>query len=385
MLMLTVPNIYKYKNLKLLIAIPVVLMLFGIYLSRGIVLDTSLSGGVSVTIQTNATVDSSALAAKISSALSVPTPVISQSPGGLQITISNNQSLANAEDYLIGFYDYKANYTNYTFNATNLRGALSLEPNNQTLERQLNATYAGINSSMTGMNQQLQLELLALQPFAAITKYNSSNVDQMSTVAQNAYQNASLIYKQKVLGALHSIVPFTIFTYQQITPTLSKFFLGQVEQVIIIAFVLILITVLIVFRSIVPSIAVVFGAGNDMLLAIGAMALLHIPFGLASLAGLLMIIGYAIDTEMLTAIRILKRSGGTAEERAYHSMKTGLTMTGAAIASFAVLFIVSFIAYVPTYYEISGVVLFGLIGDILTTWFGNAPMMLIFKKRHERV
>jgi len=31
----------------------------------------------------------------------------------------------------------------------------------------------------------------------------------------------------------------------------------------------------------------------------------------------------------------------------------------------------------PTYYEISGVVLFGLIGDLMTTWLGNAPMILI--------
>ena len=49
------------------------------------------------------------------------------------------------------------------------------------------------------------------------------------------------------------------------------------------------------------------------------------------------------------------------------------------------LFAVSLIAYVPTYYEIAGVVLFGLIGDIFTTWFGNAVMILTYAKRKRRM
>ena len=98
-----------------------------------------------------------------------------------------------------------------------------------------------------------------------------------------------------------------------------------------------------------------------------------------------MLIGYSIDTDVLTAIRILKRSGGTPEDRAYESMKTGLTMTATAIVAFAVLFVVSIIIYVPTYYEISSVVLFGLIADIFTTWFGNASIILWHKKRKEGI
>jgi len=59
-------------------------------------------------------------------------------------------------------------------------------------------------------------------------------------------------------------------------------------------------------------------------------------------------------------------------------------MTTTAIATFATLFAISIIAYVPTYYEIAGVVLFGLIGDLFTTWLGNTPMILLYKKRKER-
>ena len=90
------------------------------------------------------------------------------------------------------------------------------------------------------------------------------------------------------------------------------------------------------------------------------------------------------NTDMLSAIRMLKRHDGTIEDRAYSAMQTGMTMTLTAIVSFAILFIISYIAYVPTYYEISGVVLFGLIGDIFTTWFGNTPMIMMYKKRRSR-
>ena len=382
--MFTIPNIYTNKNMKFYIAIPVILMIIGAILATHITLDTSLSGGVSVILQTNATISASQVSSQLGSALQVANPTVFTSPGQVQITIANNQSLVNAENYQLNFYSYLSNYTAFNFNYTTLQNALRTNPGNQTLLSQLAIANSGINSSFSGMTNQLNLELSSLKPFVGTIAYNPADINNMSNTAQNAYVNASFVYKQKIITALHSQIPFSSFTYQQVTPTLSRFFLSQVWGIIIAAFVLISIAVLIIFRAWAPSLAIIFGAGNDMIIALGAMVLLNIPLGLASLGGLLMLIGYAIDTEIITAVRILKRREGTPEERAYGAMKTGMTMTAAAIASFAVLFAVSLVAYVPTYYEISGVVLFGLIGDLITTWLGNAPMILLYKKRHER-
>ena len=96
-----------------------------------------------------------------------------------------------------------------------------------------------------------------------------------------------------------------------------------------------------------------------------------------------MLIGYSMDTDLLASVRILKRSESTASERAFATMKTGLTMTGAAIIAFAVLFSVSYITGISTFFEISAVMLFGLLGDIFTTWFGNTPLILWIKHRHD--
>jgi len=141
------------------------------------------------------------------------------------------------------------------------------------------------------------------------------------------------------------------------------------------------IAVFFIFRTPIPSLAVIFGAGNDIIVALGAMGAFGIPLGVASIGGLLMLIGYSIDTDMLTSIRILKRSEGSPTERALGTMKTGVTMTSAAIISFGILLIVSYIAFIPTYFEIAGVVLFGLFADLATTWLGNLPIILWYKKR----
>jgi len=380
------PNLYTYKKLKLLIAVPLVLMAIGILLSTQIVLDTSLRGGVSIIVQTNSTLSVGTLASKISAALHVQAPEIAASPGGVQITLPINQSLANANNYLIAFYAQKANYSSYLVNATSL--SIAYQQNKTPgLLQQLQQMNANVNASLQHMQTSLHEELAALQPFGVgnITNTNSSDPSVLTSAAQSAYSAASAKYQNETIAALHSILPFTSYSYQQVTPTLGQFFLSELTNTIIIAFILIFFVVFLIFRSPVPSLVVVFGAANDIIIALGAMGLFKIPLGVASVAGLLMLIGYSIDTDMLAAIRILRRGEGTPEERAYSSMRTGVTMTATAIVSFGVLFAVSVIEYVPTYYEIAGVVLFGLFGDIFTTWFGNASMILLYKKKKERI
>lgn len=380
---LKLPNIYANRNLKHLIAVPLILLVLGLYFSTQIHFDSTLSGGVSILLETNSTLSPSQFASMLTSKLGVSEPDVVASPGGYEITITENQSLSNAQNYLISFYQFQANYSSFQFNATTDQIGLERNPNNVTLQKSFEKANSGMNTSSDKMSQYLSLELDTLKPLIGQKTYNASDIAGMGAIANNAYANASTIYQSKVVSALQSIVPFKSYSYQQISPTLSSYFLGQIEYIIFVAFLLISIVVFIIFRSIVPSFSVVFGAGNDIIIALGFMGLLKIPLGLASLGGLLMLIGYSIDTDMLSAVRILKRHDGTAEDRAYSAFRTGTTMTFTAILSFGILFIVSLIAYVPTYYEISGVVLFGLIGDLFTTWLGNTSMILMYKKKKD--
>ncbi|MDE1860116.1 MAG: hypothetical protein KGH72_00165 [Candidatus Micrarchaeota archaeon] len=380
---LKLPNIYTSRRLKFLMLVPLLLMVISLYLSTNLTLDFSLSGGASIVLQSNTTMSPSQIASQLAARIPAESSSVQSSPTGLQITIASNKSLSQAYDELIKFYSFNSTYNAYFLNETGIRGALATDPGNTVLQGLLVNASNGVNQSITGMTASLAAETAALKPFG-ITEGNTSTPNRMSSSAYNEYTNATAKYKNDTINALRTIVPFTSYSYQEVTVQQSSYFLGQLEYIIIIAFILISVVVFIIFRTLVPSLAVIFGAGNDIIVALGAMALFKIPLGIASIGGLLMLLGYSIDTDVLTAIRIIKRHEGTPEERAYSSMKTGLTMTMTAIVSFAVLFIVSLVAYVPTYYEISGVVLFGLIGDVFTTWFGNASMILLYMKRKER-
>ncbi|MEM3839471.1 MAG: hypothetical protein QXF01_02760 [Candidatus Micrarchaeaceae archaeon] len=384
--MASLPNIYKSKNLKFFIAVPLVLLVISILLSPRLVLDSSLAGGAIITVSTNTSLSSQQIASEVGAALHVPAPSVVKSAGSVTITLAANSSISNAYDYLLAFSRNQSAYGYYYANYTNAEILLSNASDSTSASAAAALAKAGMVSSLSNMGADLSNELALLKPFYSAPQYNSSDPSQMGAIAQDAYTNASLVYQQSVIKKLELILPSkSQLSYEPTAPQEGKAFLSSLEQIIIVAFILVSIVVFVIFRSIIPSITVIFGAANDIIIAIGAMALLGIPLGISSIGGLLMLLGYSIDTDLLTSIRILKRHEGTPEDRAYSSMKTGITMTGAAIASFAVLFVVSFIAYIPTYYEIAGVVLFGLIGDLATTWLGNASLILMYVKRKGKV
>jgi preprotein translocase subunit SecF len=376
-------NIYEHKNYKLLVLIPVVLLFISLYFIPKITLDSSLRGGITITLQTNSTIDTRTLVSAIDSKISGAQASVAKAPGGLSITIASNASIANADAYILKAYSYYGNYTTYTFLVTNIKEQLKSQPTNSTLITMLNSAQVNQTKSLDSFNNNVASEFASLQPILPGASSDKTDVQSMLNSAKDALNNANNKYETYVISNLKSIVPFSVYSYEPVTPTLSSFFLSEMFDIIIVAFVLVGIVVFFIFRTFIPSLAVIFGAAMDILVALGGMGAFGIPMGIASIGGLLMLVGYSIDTDILSAIRILKRSEDTAEHRAISSMKTGLTMTSTAIIVFAILFIVSYISFIPTYFEISGVVLIGLVGDVLTTWFGNAVLILWYKKKKD--
>ena len=169
----------------------------------------------------------------------------------------------------------------------------------------------------------------------------------------------------------------SIVSYRSVGPILSKQSLNQVYYALAFAFIFMSITVFIIFRNFVPSMAVILAALSDIIIAIGGMSLFGIPLSLASVGGLLMLIGYSVDTDILLTTRVLKRREGTVTERALDAMKTGLTMAVAAIGSMAALYlvVVLFIPYAQVLADIAAVLIIGLLADVLATWLMNLGIL----------
>jgi preprotein translocase subunit SecF len=169
----------------------------------------------------------------------------------------------------------------------------------------------------------------------------------------------------------------TIQSYRAVGPSLSEQSLTQVYYALAFAFLFMSITVFIIFRNVIPSLAVIFAAFSDIIIAVGGMSLLGIPLSLASVGALLMLIGYSVDTDILLTTRVLKRREGSINERAKDAMKTGFTMAGAAIGSMVALYLVVrfFMPYAQVLDQIASVLIIGLIADVLATWLFNLGVL----------
>lgn len=377
-------NIYEGKNYRALIIIPIALLLISLYFIPKIQSDSSLKGGISVQLQTNSTLTVQQITSMVNAKIPGAQASVSRSGSVASVTIAVNNSVSKAETLFLSVYSIYSAYSSDTLNLTANQTRLTAEPNNATIKGYISKSSAAQQKDLANMNSTLAAQLALLKPFTGgNVSYDPTSATSMLNTASSSYSSALANYEAYVIKQITSVLPSTSYSYNEITPTLGAFFLNQMQTIIIAAFVLVAIAVFAVFRTPVPAFAVVFGAANDIIVALGAMGALGIPLGVASVGGLLMLIGYAIDTDMLASIRVLKRSEGSSTERAFEAMKTGVTMTITAIISFAILFIMAYLAFIPTYFEISGVVLVGLIADLATTWLGNVPMVLWYKHRKE--
>ena len=159
---------------------------------------------------------------------------------------------------------------------------------------------------------------------------------------------------------------------ETIGPALGESFWRQAQLGIITAFILMGIIVFLIFRTFVPSVAVIFAAFSDIFVTMALMQVFNIDLTLAGLAALLMLIGYSVDTDILLTTRVLKTHENDVKERIRSAFKTGITMTGTTLAALSALYISSIS---PVLSQIAAVLLIGLFIDIINTWLMNSVIL----------
>ena len=165
----------------------------------------------------------------------------------------------------------------------------------------------------------------------------------------------------------------------------------QAVRALLIAFTLMAIVVFVVFRTLVPSFAVVLSAFSDIVIAIACMDLIGMELSLGTVAALLMLIGYSVDSDILLTRNLLHKKGEV-NEKVRNAMKTGITMTFTTFVAILAMFIVSssihlfssHFAAIPLLRDISLVILFGLAMDLLNTWLLNAGILKWYVEMKEK-
>jgi len=123
-----------------------------------------------------------------------------------------------------------------------------------------------------------------------------------------------------------------------------------------------------------PSIAVIFAAFSDIVMALVVVDLLEIKLSAAGIAAFLMLIGYSVDTDILLTTRALRKKEGTLNERIYGAFKTGMLMTiTGLVAVFPAFLLVTGLP--DSFRQIFLILGLGLSADIINTWLTNASII----------
>ncbi|MCK5043451.1 protein translocase subunit SecF [Candidatus Pacearchaeota archaeon] len=155
---------------------------------------------------------------------------------------------------------------------------------------------------------------------------------------------------------------------------LSESFYKQLLIAILFAFIFMAIVVFVIFRTFVPSMAVVLAAFADILMTLVLVNIIGIQMSSAGIVAFLMLIGYSVDTDILLTTRILKRQGESLNKRIFGAFKTGTTMTLTSLlaVTFALIIVSSFSVILT---QIFTILVIGLGFDLLNTWITNVSIL----------
>ncbi|WP_321420400.1 protein translocase subunit SecF [uncultured Methanomethylovorans sp.] len=171
-------------------------------------------------------------------------------------------------------------------------------------------------------------------------------------------------------------------------PVYGKDLQEQAIKAIFISFVGMSLVVFVIFRTFIPSGAVVLSAFCDIMTAVAFMDLVGVELSLGTLAALLMLIGYSVDSDILLTTRVLKRKGEL-QENISNAMGTGITMTTTTLVALIAMYLVSTYSYlvIPSFSQInllsdiSIVLIFGLVADMINTWLTNVSILRWYVKK----
>ncbi len=165
--------------------------------------------------------------------------------------------------------------------------------------------------------------------------------------------------------------------------SLSTAFYSQLRLAIILSFIFMAIVVFIIFRTFVPSLAVVLSAFADITMTLALVDFLGWKISSAGIVAFLMLIGYSVDTDIMLTSRLLKRREESLDKRLFSAFKTGITMTLTSLVAVVVALTIT-AGFSDILRQIFSILAIGLSFDILNTWITNAGILRWYVRKRRR-
>lgn len=223
-----------------------------------------------------------------------------------------------------------------------------------------------------------------------LSEENSSIETTSASLSEDFYKQ--LIVSITIAFFWMSAVVFLIFskgkrnkTYVIILNILLGFFLGNfffkinpiVSAIIFIAFLAILFRIYI--KNSIPAFAVILAAFANIAMTLSVVDIIGIELSTAGIVAFLMLIGYSVDTDILLTTRLLKRKHST-NEALFSAFKTGVTMTLTSMIAVATALIAVY-SFESVLNQIFTILLIGLSFDLFNTWITNASIIKMYVER----
>ncbi|PSQ01459.1 preprotein translocase subunit SecF [Halobacteriales archaeon QS_4_69_31] len=195
-------------------------------------------------------------------------------------------------------------------------------------------------------------------PDAYVVTFDTGNITALTTQAENAGMT--------VIGSGTTPASFGERSQQLALGGIVVAFVGMS----VLAFVL--------FRTFVPSIAIVISAFSDIVIPLAVLSLFRVKLSLGTVAALLMLIGYSVDSDILLNNHILRRRGEFYEST-YAAMQTGVSMTITSMTAMAVMAMMATFFNIDLMAQIGSVLVVGLAADLMNTYMLNLSLLRWYK------
>jgi len=215
-------------------------------------------------------------------------------------------------------------------------------------------------------------------PVVEIREVGSRYMVQMGSMNEDAYSELA-----KKINLQYSDAEI-----RYMGPVYSKLLQRDAMRYVPISFVLMAVVVFAIFRKPFVSGIIVLCALSDILIAAGLSTAVGVKLSLGTVAALLMLIGYSVDTDILLSVRVIKRKG-LLDEKVRGAIGTGFIMTASTLSAVVALMLVSTILYyispsftrIDILADISTVLFFGLLADMINTWITNVQALKWYMAR----
>ena len=174
-------------------------------------------------------------------------------------------------------------------------------------------------------------------------------------------------------------------------PVYSARLIEQAKTYIPLSFLFMAVVIFLIFRTPFVAMTVIFAAFSDIVIAAACMTVVGVSLSMGTVAALLMLIGYSVDSNILLNMRVFKRKGKI-EDKIAGAFRTGFAMTTTTLSAVVALFLVATFSYLvsPAFtqinilFDISIVLIFGITAGLMNTWVMNSNALRWYLARPKK-